>query len=159
MNRHLTIAEWVDADNCYGNPVTSDEQYDGLEADIKRDFEATGHDLLATFKRDVMPHKLDIADVYLIDFGGLNYSGMSGFSDSVGRHLLQKIEDLPNTLFILVSQVSGECLRDIAEEAKAMGAIGPNVHVSETPGLEILRWLDLIPQDEHNLCGDAWLRM
>jgi hypothetical protein len=98
-----------------------------------------------TFLTDVMPHKLQgmSPDVYVIDYGGM----MPGADDLVRhifRDVIEQIDNKPNTLFVIWSQLSFSWYKELIEQ-ESPELIAPNVvfAMADDGWDRIRKWFDV----------------
>jgi len=113
--RHLSINIYTDP-ACEMFDRTPIEEAAWIEKDLR---EYIGNPM--TFKYNVEPHNLGNCDIYIFDVGGLG----AMYEDIMTAHyrtLYKKIEDMPNTIFIMWSTYTKQY--DEIIWAEVMGDIG-----------------------------------
>lgn len=94
------FVDWV------GATKTQEDEYKEIEEFVMAAI-GPGH----KFESNVPPHKISNHDVYVIDFGGLSAMGSRDSYSVLVHELIRKIEDKPNTLFVIWSNFTFRAYR------------------------------------------------
>ena len=107
----MKICAFVDPMGCAG--LTPEDEYSGFEKAFRGMFK----NRKIEFESEIQPYQLEnkSLDIYVFDFGGM-MPGCSDLLESQHREFAKAIIDHPNTLFIIVSRITGMMYRQTMEE-------------------------------------------